>query len=162
MREQVAPSIRVDTVAHLEALAPNHRKGKHDRHRRVRQRTGTEHGTERPERLLDERSALGRGRDLTRRTIARLDYDAGFCQRRAEERAPRRWRLATEQEEGEPARITAERAVDLEAIHQIPHELRRVVGEAREVRRLCGAVDDQRIAVFLETADDLGVAARLL
>ena len=47
-------------------------------------------------------------------------------------------------------------------IHQIPHELRRVVGEAREVRRLCGAVDDQRIAVFLETADDLGVAARLL
>src|SRR5439155_1249123 len=48
-------------------------------------------GTEGPERLLDERSALGGGRDLTRRTSARLDRDASLCQRRAEERAARRW-----------------------------------------------------------------------
>jgi len=91
MREQVAPSIRVDTVAHLEALARNHRNGKDNRHRRVRQRAGTEHGTEGPERLLDERPALGGGRDLTRRTSARLDRDASLCQRWAEERAARRW-----------------------------------------------------------------------
>src|SRR5262249_59976108 len=126
------------------------------------QRRGPEHATEGPEGLTDQRLALRRRRDVARRTVLRLDRAARPRERVVEEGAPGRRQRATEQEEREPARVAAERAVDGEMIDEIPHEARRVVREGWKVRRLSRAVDDERIAVLLEPVHDHGVAARLL